>query len=98
METASGPIVIVKLKAGWVFDVDAGVARRRGEQVQLLLPPGARLRPALPLPPQRHRTRGERELQRYLHLLPPPEMDGEAALALVRDWRFVESAELVSTA
>lgn len=98
METTSGPIVIVKLKPGWVFDVDAGVARRRGEQVQLLLPPGARLRPALPLPPHRHRTPGERELERFLHLLPPPQMNGEAALALVRDWRFVESAELAPTA
>ncbi len=98
METASGPIVIVKLKRGWVFDVDAGVASRRGERVQLMLPPGARVLPALPLPPQRHRTPGEREILRFLKLLPPPEMDGQAALALVRDWRFVESAHLAPTA
>ncbi len=97
MSSAPGPIVIVKLKRGWAFDVDTGVASRRGEKVQLMLPPGTRLRPALalPPPPRRHRTPAEREIGRFLHLLPPPQMDGPAALALVREWPFVESAELV---
>ena len=74
-----------------------GYMWRRGEKVQLMLPPGTRLRPALalPPPPRRHRTPAEREIGRFLHLLPPPQMDGPAALALVREWPFVESAELV---
>jgi hypothetical protein len=64
--------------------------------VQLLLPLGARLRAALVLPPsaQHRRSAAERELARYLHLWPPAGMAPAAALALVRDWAFLESAEV----
>ncbi len=100
MVSAAGPVVIVKLKRGWAFDVDTGTATRRGAKVQLMLPPGARLQALLPLPPppRRHRTPAEHEIGRFLQLQPPPAMDGPAALALVRDWPFVESAELAPTA
>jgi hypothetical protein len=95
MEPSPARIVIVKLKPGWSFDPDAGTVRRRGRCVQLLLPPGARLQAALPLPPHRGaRSAAERELQRWIRLQPPDTMDADAALALVRDWVFVESAEV----
>ncbi len=92
--------LVLKLKPGWAFDVDAAVATRRGTRVQLLLPPGARLRAALVLPPpaRRRRSAAEREIARYLHLWPPATMTPEAALVLVRDWAFVESAELRASA
>lgn len=89
------PFLVLKLKPGWAFDVDAAVATRRGTRVQLLLPPGARLCAALVLPPSARRSRSaaEREIARYLHLWPPAGMAPAAALALARDWAFVESAE-----
>jgi hypothetical protein len=89
------PFLVLKLKPGWAFDVDAAVATRHGVRVQLLLPPGARLRAALVLPPSaRHRrSAAEREIARYVHLLPPPAMAPALVLALVRDWAFVERAE-----
>jgi len=98
MEPGADRIVIFKLKPGWVFDVDAGVVKRRGQRVQLLLPPGARVRPALALPPagRVRRSAAEREIERFVHLVPPRTMNDEAALALVRDWDFVEHAELAS--
>jgi hypothetical protein len=99
MEPAPAPIVIVKLKPGWSFDPDAGTVTRRGRCVQLLLPPGARLQAALTLPPHRGRPSGaERELKRWLRLQPPDAMVADAALAIVRDWAFVEHAELMADA
>lgn len=97
MPPAPCPFVVLKLKPGWAFDADTAQVRRRGERVQLLLPPGARLRAALVLPPlaRQRRSAAERELARYVHLQPPPAMAPEHALALVRDWDFVESAELL---
>lgn len=95
MSPAPPPFLVLKLKPGWAFDVDAAVATRRGQRVQLMLPVGARLRAALVLPPsaRRRRNAAEREIARYLHLWPPAGTAPEAALALVRDWSFVESAE-----
>jgi hypothetical protein len=96
MPPAPCPFLVLKLRSGWTFDADTAQVRRRGERVQLLLPPGARLRAALVLPPpaRQRRSAAERELARYVHLLPPPAMAPEDALVLVRDWAFVESAEL----
>lgn len=90
------PFLVLKLKPGWTFDVDTAQATRRGLRVQLLLPPGARLRAALVLPPvpPRRRSAAEREIARYVHLLLPPAMSADAALELARGWVFVESVAL----
>lgn len=94
------PFVLLQLRRGW--RLDAGGLRHR--QRRQPLPPdwllatlqGARLRPALPLAAVRRvgRTPAERELARWVHLLPPAGAAPGDWLVRARAWPFVESARL----
>ena len=95
MQSSRSEFIVIKLKPGWAFDAASGAVRRSGRVLQPAVPQGMKLVPALavPLPPHGRPTPAERELARFVHLMLADESVVDEALALVRDWPFVERAE-----
>ena len=89
------PFIAIKLKRGWTLEADSAALLSPPRRVVPELPSGARLQPALEVPPPSQPTAAERELARYLHVVLPDGVDPEAVLETVLGWRFVESAEVV---
>lgn len=88
------PFIVIKLRAGWTLVGDGRSVSWYGHRSTVDLPGGARLMPALRLPPvpEGEATPAELELARYVHLLLPDNVGTEAALALAATWTFVERA------
>jgi hypothetical protein len=88
--------VVIKLKPGWAFEPDSGRVVHGKLGVLPALPAGARLSPAIDIPPPPRgwqRTPGELELARYLQLEAPPGCAEDELLDVVRGWSFVERVE-----
>jgi len=88
------PFIVIKLRAGWSLVGDGRSVVGYGQRTTVDLPSGARLVPALRLPPvpEDEATPAEIELARYVHLLLPPGMSTGAALVMIGGWTFVERA------
>lgn len=89
--------VVLTLKPGWTFD--PSTRRFTGPKQATCapggLPPRTRVMPLVSGPavgPARSRSRAERDLQRYVHVVLPPGHDPEAYLETVRDWPCAASA------
>ena len=87
--------IVVKFRAGCALLGDGRSVLVGGRRRAVDLPSGARLVPALRIPPANvdDLTEAERELSRYVHLRLPPDLPIDEALQLARGWDFVERAE-----
>jgi hypothetical protein len=89
------PFIAIKLRKGWSLDSGGLALRSPGRRIVPDLPPGARLRPALELPPQSPPTAVEHELARFVHLTLADPVSLEAAYLVALGWPFVEHAEII---
>lgn len=85
---ATPPFIVIRLRRGWALGNDACSLVRDGQRTAVELPAGARLTPALVVPPPEDGapTAAETEIARYLHLHLPVGADLATALQQVAAW------------